>query len=287
MMSSSACSTAPSRTTRKTTPVRTAAFAALLAALALPTTASAYYDYRVHIDLGADGIPARNLWADGDTPQSLHAEMAGIGNLSQAVGSSVADHGGTVRAGATLNDIGVLNQVMDVTSDLTYTFQLLAQPGNLNPLSSVPVAVTASAIHLNPGSLNSGEAKFSLQQAGQQGYLIIKDEYTYRTRRDLTMFSVNQTVNLTPGALYTVYLYARTTAYNTTASNGTVSPTWDEIIVDPVFTIDPAYASQYQLVGIPAAAVPEPAPTALLIAGVLALTRVRRAGRRAGSVDQA
>jgi hypothetical protein len=261
--------TQPSHVSRSTTLLRGAAVAGLLAALALPTTASAYYDYRVHIDIGADGIPARNLWADGDTPQSLHAEMAGLDSISSAIGSSVADHGGTVRAGATLNDIGVLNQTLSVTSDLTYTFQLLAQPGNLNPSGSVPVSVVASAIHLNPGSLNSSEAKFSLQLAGQQGYLIYKDEYTYRARRDFTMFSVNQVVNLTPGALYTVYLSAHTLAWNTTASYGTVSPTWDEIIVDPVFTIDPAYASQYQLVGIPAAAVPEPTSTALLIAGLL------------------
>lgn len=251
--------------------------ASLLSALALsaPTTALATTTYRVNIDVGADTIPARNLWAAGDTPQYLHAEMAGIGNTSYANGASVADHGGTVRAAAFLDDIGVLNQSLSVMSDLTYTFQLLAQPWQA-PDAHVPVTVAALATHGVPGSFSSGEAKFTLQQSGQQGYLIYQQAYTYRSSPAFTMFSVNQVVDLVPGAVYTVYLYAQTHAYNTTAAEGTVTVTADEVVVDPVFTIDPRYASDYYFSGIPTAPVPEPGTASLMALGATALGLVRR-----------
>ena len=58
-------------------------------------------------------------------------------------------------------------------------------------------------------------------------------------------------------------------------------------LVDPVFTIDPAFADRYRLVGVPgevAAAVPEPGVWALMVLGIGGAGAVLRR-RRAGAVS--
>ncbi|MGC4076389.1 MAG: PEP-CTERM sorting domain-containing protein [Rubrivivax sp.] len=272
-------------TSARIRPIRRTLAASAVAALAMSALAPAgaqafHHDYRVNIDVGADGIPAQNFWAAGDSPQSLHKEMKGLDATSWATGQSLADHGGTVRAAASLDDIGGLNQSLWVMSDLTYTFELQAR-ADVPPAATVPVSVAARAMHTIPRSFNDGEAKFTLQQTGQRNYLIYEQAYTMRRSPAFDLFAVNRIVDLIPGTLYTVYQYAQTHAYNTTVTDGTVTVTADEVVVDPVFTIDPAYAADYTLVGIPTSPVPEPASAALMALGATALA-VKRRRRSAG-----
>lgn len=91
-------------------------------------------------------------------------------------------------------------------------------------------------------------------------------------------FVIDQTLLLEPNVDYRVFMTAM-------ASSGTLGVrfgSFAEAYVDPVFTIDPAFAPLYTLTGVPA--VPEPSTWALMLAGAGLLALATRRRRRPGTV---
>lgn len=103
-------------------------------------------------------------------------------------------------------------------------------------------------------------------------------------------FSVDEIVHVAPNFDLFVKL-------DTGSESGGLAPvSWARSFVDPTFSItDPALAALYRFEGIPgmAAAVPEPAPWALMSLGIGALSGLRRRHRklarsavcRSGTID--
>jgi hypothetical protein len=93
--------------------------------------------------------------------------------------------------------------------------------------------------------------------------------------------AVDQWVNIRSNTDVYVSLSASAGTY----ADALGSPVGGHAFIDPLFIVDPAFAAQYTLVGLPAA-VPEPASVALLVlgGGFLAVARRRRLASGGGAV---
>ncbi len=124
----------------------------------------------------------------------------------------------------------------------------------------------------------AAEAIFFLE--GPSGILSQNDAYA-GVGSNPTTFNVDKWVDVLPGT-YSVYL-ATSVQYDSDVYN---APAAGSAFVDPTFTIDPRYASRYEIVGLPGTdgpipAVPEPASGAMTLGALVAIAAVRsRRGRR-------
>jgi hypothetical protein len=124
----------------------------------------------------------------------------------------------------------------------------------------------------------SGLADATFSFEAPSGRLIFDEVEDASAAQGTNSFSVNQIVDMIPGQTYTVVLttFAQSDVSKfapdpSDPSGQTVPFGMDSAVVDPTFTIDPAFAGRWSIAGIPVdtttPGVPEPATWAMLIAG--------------------
>jgi hypothetical protein len=175
--------------------------------------------------------------------------LSPCGGYSASASASGAS-GGSVQATVTLSGVPFLgggaqnNFYTSAVANVTYGIELLGSPG-----VSVPIMVIATLSAATASGYLSDQA--SLKLSSQVG------DYYSETCYDGACYPISpQPVVLVSGRDYLVSLQASAVAL----ADGTAFAS-----VDPSFVIDPAYASQFTLVGVPG--VPEPATWAMLIGG--------------------
>lgn len=245
------------------TPRRTCLSVVVTAVLSVaamsPANATHYYGSAV-LAVRATGQGYHGLEENGTgvTIDSGHNDVTG-GVYAFA---SSADNG-TLQVAADVEDSAFAGSA---EAELDYTFEIVANAG-VTPAGTVPLRVVAAATAQATDSFQIiQEAAFRVTQAGN-GDGIGEDYYGYPWDRgdDPTIWSVNRYVDFQPGVPISVYMHAAVGA-STGRLKGAVT-------VDPLFELDPAFASQYQLVGLPdnptggAPALPEPSSWAMMVGG--------------------
>jgi hypothetical protein len=184
-----------------------------------------------------------------------------------ASASASGGAGGSVQATVTLSGVPFLGSAQNLfytsaVANVSYGIELLGAPG-----VPVPITVIATLSAATASGYLSDQA--SLTISSQVG------DYYSETCYDGACYAISpQPVVLVSGRDYLVRLQASAVAL----ADGTAFAS-----VDPSFVVDPAYASQFSLVGVPGA--PEPASWALLIGGFAlagAALRRRRGNNRGG-----
>ena len=281
--------------------LRRAALLCSLSALAAPSMAwtlqSPQYQAAIDISpdiykpdetLSAGKPPGRELQLaprlpDSTTVRLTHTSFQGTGTIGNA--SATAEHGGTVRASASTAD-----EQIGSYAGIYYEFQIEAKPGAVLP-ALVPLRVQASG---STGSDGWAVATISFGFAyRQQPHGAVSNIYQYT--------GVQSAVNQSPvvfggnGSIY-VDEWAEIAPYTPIivsmsaragAGIGMLGLDHDKdeygtgsAWVDPVFTVAPEYRNLVNIVGVPVAAVPEPATWAMSLAGLLALGALLRRQRR-------
>lgn len=214
--------------------------------------------------IGSAGILAGTVVSKGTTDHPASYAVA-IGGASASSSTSNA-HGGTASAQANAGGyspaaaLGHIDYTFTISGDASYTY--------------VPVRVQARGWAKGGGAVFEGYA--DLRVDGVTGNVIdkeiIADQGFYGPYSE---FSVDQVVYLLSDTPTEVSMAA-------TANGGQygVYSGWAEAFVDPIFTIDPAYADRFKLVGIPqdtsADGVPEPAIWSLMVNGFGAIGATMR-----------
>jgi PEP-CTERM motif len=170
--------------------------------------------------------------------------------------------GGSAFASAVTSDRDP-NRYALASSFVRYTITLSGPAGTI-----VPVSVFATGYADGSGTTAQGERIYN----ASSGFTLRSDAIFFTpifatadtsTGPGRQSFTVNTVALLTPNVSYAVELFARA------GTNGFL-PSTAEAFSDPVFTVDPAFASLYQLLGVPqavSAPVPEPATWIMLIFG--------------------
>jgi len=205
--------------------------------------------------------------------------MSDMTFYSMSTSGSPANNG-TAEARFTA-DVGAVS----VSTEIAYTLNLV---GPQNAL--VPVRVTANGLAEGDGyaaccGIEPYSASVSFNAfSAEQGYLVFESASVYPGFTTKTL-AYDQTVFVQANTDIFVSLSA---SAKTIASFTHTTTIAGHAFIDPQFTVDPAYASEYAFVGLPTAAVPEPATGALfaLGGGVIAIAsrcRCRRSpAHRAG-----
>jgi hypothetical protein len=148
-------------------------------------------------------------------------------------------------------------------AELRYTFSIAPKP-NVVPSAIVPLHVFAFADTINGYSTTIFQsAQFVMSQPGVDGVSARYEGYNWQNGDDGRMWTVDQYVSFQPDVPISVYMWAAIGTSFTGAGSGGV-------YVDPLFELDPVFASQYDLVGLPAgqtSPVPEPSTWVLSILG--------------------
>lgn len=229
---------------------------ALVALLAAPDAGAALYTGSVQTSFGSP------LGDTTDSPASYQtaagAETA-VSTTSSATGGS-----GFVRATS-------FSELATASATIDYTIRLVG-PGGI----VVPVGILASGYADGVGYYN---ARSSITVT--QGTNVVASGGAGSPRQTPVYaagrfeFFIDQTLLLEPNVDYRVFMTAMASSGTLGVNFGSVA----EAYVDPVFTIDAAFAPLYSLTGVPAVpAVPEPGTWALMLAGasLLALDTRRR-----------
>lgn len=199
----------------------------------------------------------------GGTTSGPAIYTLGSGSL-MGVSETRNANGGSVFASAIALEGGTRAE-----AHLRYSITLVGPAGG-------PIGVNVLANGYADGSGRSpasGEQLFS----GRARFLLLTDipivaevfasVFATQTRQS---FAVNTLRFFQPNVRYDVDLFAEAGGG---ASHGITTASTAEAFVDPVFTVDPAFASLYQLVGVPSAppggggAIPEPSVWAALLVG--------------------
>jgi|GEM_PF-2229370 len=265
------------RTDRTSIP-RLAAITALL--LATPSIAACpigyakptCYSVQSEVSYALGGVAPRNNSSYGDTAQMV--STTGPQALTGAAGASSSPlHNGTIDVSAVTESAG---WHADAEADLSYSFQIVALKGGVLP-ALIPILVSASATSYRDGPYVDELAQLTVSQDGVQK-LIAQGHRP--DGRELNIFSVSQYVSFDPSKPVSVFMLGLVDAFATGGFDRKV----DRVVVDPTFVIDPAFAADYQLVGLPdgtggVGGVPEPGMWALMIAGFGAVGSTLRSRR--------
>lgn len=141
----------------------------------------------------------------------------------------------------------------------------------------IPVMVNAVATSYRDDNQVLEEANFQLTQ---NGVIKLNAEAPRLFDREVTMFAIHQYVEFDPSQ--PIHLFMNASAWS--FADGGHDRKESRVVVDPTFEIDPAFAADYQLVGLPdgtggVAGVPEPGMWALMIAGFGAVGSTLRSRR--------
>ena len=281
--------------------LRRAALLCSLSALAAPSMAWTLQSpqYQAAIDISPDiykpdeTLSAGKLpWVDlvnaprlpTDTSVRLtHTSFQGTGTIGNA--SATAEHGGTVRATASTAD-----EKIGSYAGIYYEFQIEAKPGAVLP-ALVPLLVQASGSTGSEGWAGASIAfSFSYRQVprGEVSSIYRYTGVQSAVDQEPIVFGgngsiyVNEWAEIAPYTPIIVSMSARAGAgtdevgidrYKDQYGTGSA---W----VDPVFTVAPEYRNLVNIVGVPVAAVPEPATWAMSLAGLLALGALLRRRRQ-------
>lgn len=280
------------------TRLRRAALLCGLLALAAPALALQAPQYQAAIQITPDiADPEAPLSAGKEPWQDLphaprlltdtavrltHVSFQGTGTIGNA--SATSDHGGTVRATASTAD-----EEIGSFAAIYYEFQLQAKPGAVLP-ALIPLQVQAMG---STGTAGYGTASITFSfsyRSEPRGPVSSIYRYTGRqsgVNQEQQTFGGNGSINVDEWASIAPYTPI-TVALSANAGAGIglhqidlykdqygSAAAW----VDPVFTVAPEYRGLVDIVGVPVAAVPEPATWAMCVAG-LAVVALR--GRRRG-----
>lgn len=263
---------------RRSSTVNSLAFSALIvatpsiAACPIGYTNPTCYSVQSEVSYALGGVAPRDNSSYGDTAQMVNT--SGPQALTGAAGASASPlHNGTIDVSAVTESAGWHAYA---EADLSYSFQIVALKGGILP-ALVPILVSASATSYRDGPYVDEMAQFMVSQLGVQKL------YAQGHRpdgRELNIFAVSQYVSFDPSEPVSVYMFGSADAFATGGFDRKV----DRVLVDPTFVIDPAFAADYQLVGLPdgtggVAGVPEPGMWALMIAGFGAVGSILRSRR--------
>lgn len=200
---------------------------------------------------------------------------------------------GAVSASASSTNNGTLQVFTDVYQTgwrayaeayLTYTFEISSLSGA--SATVVPLHIIAGGGDMANDLLNvlSG-ASIDVGQDGNSNH--VRAGVAGYGYEHPVGFSVDEWVNFLPDVPITVSLAASSKQYNGVAGVA------DTAYVDPFFELDPAYASQFELTGLPAgmtstpSAVPEPASWLLMIVGFGMIGHMLRRRRSFADISNA
>ena len=234
---------------------------------------------------------AAPMTGGGTTSDPAAYLAAGSGGTASSL--SQGSNGGSVESTAqSVGNTTVVNQAGARTT-LSYRVDIVALDPSAPLNVSIPIRIVASGFtegaDLAGGTANRAYVDASVEfivglNNGQANLIDVQpgdaNDYALHT------FNVDQTFHFTPTDNFEVFL----SAYAGAGAGGSTDPGYAHAFVDPTFTIDPAFASLYQLVGIPemsavtpppaGTSVPEPSTGWLLLFGVVLLVSAGR-GRTA------
>jgi hypothetical protein len=187
----------------------------------------------------------------GSAPGTYATSEAG-GSASATVGPA---NGGTINVFAT--SLGAPDNYNGMVADgwISYDVQFVG-------MSNISVPVRVQAHGYAQGSGNGYQADTSFSITGQNFSTVGASAET-SSSDPFVSFVFDQMVSFSSNTSYHVQLFASASAVFRNGG-GTASA-----FVDPVFTIDPAYANNFTIVGVPGqtGAVPEPAAWAMMVGG--------------------
>jgi hypothetical protein len=255
--------------TSSRSPLKPVAIAVALANLAFASAAHAVVQPPVYIGEVKVRTNAGTI-EDGGTTGAPAIYTLSRGS-AQALSKMDSALGGSVDAQASANNS---NESAYASGILRYDIVLTGPAGD-----PIPVRVLASGYADGAGlNANTGEqlyqANVRFQLSTPAPVFGLANTLGKAGRQS---FVVDTIAFLRPNAPYQVELFAQA------LSGGIGQPVWAEAFVDPIFTIDPAFAHLYSLVGVPTAAagaVPEPATWAMAVAGFGLVGATMRRRRR-------
>lgn len=227
-------------------------------------------------EIGPDG-QYTHLRGLGNTPQSVDIPQTNVAGFSSAKADSANNGTLLVRAGIDNEGYTAI-----AGASLTYVFRLSSIPG-MPADAYVPLHVSAFAESLR--NSNDGVSEFASFLIQQDGGDLIYQTATRPFGREMSMFSIDQWINVRPNDDILVDMGAEARA----SSGPGYSRQGSGVYVDPVFTIAPEFASRYTLTGLPVgaatppSAVPEPASWAMLTTGFAAAGLAMRRRKVAGA----
>lgn len=189
-----------------------------------------------------------------------------IDGAATATSTATAVAGGSAYAAVTST---AAYNIGSATTSIGYFVTLVGPAG-----PPVSVGVVASGYVTGSAAVNdyySADIYFSFNNAGNTLY----GNANAKAGGGNQALAVNAAVLLSPNVAYFLGLGAN-------AGCGISVSCSAEAFIDPTFTIDPAFASQYSLSGVPSvsAVVPESATWAMLLVGLSAVGSAARSARR-------
>jgi hypothetical protein len=187
----------------------------------------------------------------GTTPGTYATSEAG-GSASASVNPT---NGGTIEVSAT--SLGAPDNYNGMVADglIGYDIQVFG-------LSDISVPVRVQAYGYAQGSGFGYQGNTSFQISGQN-FATVGGHAETSAESPFVSFSFDQTILFTSNTDYHVQLFANASAVFRNGGGAAVA------FVDPVFTVDAAYADRFSIAGVPgqASAVPEPGVWALMVVG--------------------
>jgi hypothetical protein len=271
--------------------------AVLAVTIAAPAVAAVPFYRAAIIGKVVDANLNETDFAQGSQPpEAVPIELGRTATDWQVGANATAAHGGTVESNIQMGPIprasggGYAELLTSMTTEI-YSITLDGTGSD----AFVPVTIGAKGT-VDWSQSGLADATFSFE--GPTSRLIFNEIEDTSAPQGTNSFTVNQLVDLIPGQTYTIVMTTFAQADINNLAPDPSDPTgqtipfgMDSAVVDPTFTIDPAFAGRWSIDGIPVdtttttgGGVPEPATWAMLVAGFgLAGASLRR--RRALSIS--
>jgi hypothetical protein len=189
---------------------------------------------------------------------------------------AVATHGGTAESDIQMSPLPTVTGVgfaTQLTSQTEIVLRLALIGTGSAPFVPVTIGAKGSATWSQDGA---AEAFFDFSGIGIQeiSAKVQENDVPANREKGLEDFTINSTVDFVPGVTYTLVMttFASSDVREFQSNpDGSIDFGEDTAVVDPTFTVDPAFAADWSVGGVPIAAstpgVPEPATWTMLIAG--------------------
>jgi hypothetical protein len=255
---------------------KSAAVAALLSA-AVAGSAAAQTLYEAHIS--GTAIDADGSVVTINQGKSFTTDPLRFGQTMsdwQVGANAIGAHGGTVESDIIMSPLPTVSGVGFATL-LTSSTELIEHI-TLKGTASDPFVPVMIGTKGTVTWSQDGNAQANFFFGGPDGQIIFDNVFENDPGQNrlagTESFAVNQVVDFIPGVTYEVVMTTSAQAdFRLFQSNpdGTIPFGMDTAVVDPTFTVDPAFAARWSIDGVPvddrAPGVPEPATWAMLITG--------------------